>query len=121
MEALRGQLRQMCACRARRPNGGVPGGSGPGGRPEDVDVELLAGTDNSPTQESSGGSPGGRCIRCRRNRVGKYFCQVAVKSIYDGGRSDPCPHGPYCAVCQKKLGHMTLSSCACRAMIQSWL
>mmetsp|Transcript_53458 Transcript_53458/g.153386 ORF Transcript_53458/g.153386 Transcript_53458/m.153386 type:complete len:137 (-) Transcript_53458:67-477(-) len=136
MDSLRGQLRQLCACRARRgdtqgPDGvGAPGAAAGGGSAvsEDVDVELLAGvtsTSARPLQHGGAAAAGqsNRCIRCRKARAGKHFCQVAVRSIYDvsSGSSVSCRHGPYCGQCQKKLVSLTLSSCACRAMIQSWL
>eukprot|EP00747_Dinoflagellata_sp_TGD_P182569 gnl/TRDRNA2_/TRDRNA2_36869_c0_seq1.p2 gnl/TRDRNA2_/TRDRNA2_36869_c0~~gnl/TRDRNA2_/TRDRNA2_36869_c0_seq1.p2 ORF type:complete len:133 (-),score=7.20 gnl/TRDRNA2_/TRDRNA2_36869_c0_seq1:88-486(-) len=118
---VRDNMRALCACRARSGRG--PDENQGGAMSQDAarhgdDVELLAERVEPGSRADS--AQGQRCIRCvqRLGSTGRYYCSVAVRSIFDG--DPPCPHGPYCSKCKRKLDAMTLSTCACRAMIQEW-
>mmetsp|Transcript_56543 Transcript_56543/g.151164 ORF Transcript_56543/g.151164 Transcript_56543/m.151164 type:complete len:103 (-) Transcript_56543:2-310(-) len=95
-EAVRVQLRALCTCRARRVV-----------EQDTPDVELL-GEEGRET----------RCVRCDGRDRARFFCDVAIRSIYD--RDPPCPHGPFCSRCRRCLELMTLSTCVCRGLITAW-
>mmetsp|Transcript_50730 Transcript_50730/g.120598 ORF Transcript_50730/g.120598 Transcript_50730/m.120598 type:complete len:140 (-) Transcript_50730:154-573(-) len=127
MEALRAQIRALCACRARRAvtEHKASGEFLTGGACEASALEAAIGDAERkeavmPLRQKSpaGGGERSRCVRCGRWDSSPSFCEVAVRSIYDG--APPCRHGPFCSRCRGRLRSMTLSTCVCRAIISTW-
>mmetsp|Transcript_46249 Transcript_46249/g.84688 ORF Transcript_46249/g.84688 Transcript_46249/m.84688 type:complete len:136 (+) Transcript_46249:228-635(+) len=123
MEALRAQFRALCSCRARRTSQEKANSDFITARA--CEASALEAAIGAESYEAATSMPlrqkpldKVRCVRCGRMESKPSYCEVVVRSIYDG--VPPCQHGPYCSRCQKRLRGMTLPTCVCRAMISTW-
>eukprot|EP00928_Gymnodinium_smaydae_P073126 TRINITY_DN56365_c0_g1_i1.p2 TRINITY_DN56365_c0_g1~~TRINITY_DN56365_c0_g1_i1.p2 ORF type:complete len:167 (-),score=19.43 TRINITY_DN56365_c0_g1_i1:100-600(-) len=83
----------------------------------------------APAHARAAQGDGQKCVMCRRGvprgacaaDTTRSYCKVAVPSIFDGLGGQPrCLHGPFCGRCRRRMEVLTLSTCVCRAVVQSW-
>lgn len=64
------------------------------------------------------------CLQCRspQRGPGGQQCEVAYARVLCRPVLGPrgCPHGPFCALCRRRVSAQVLPLCVCRALIEAW-